>query len=391
MMDDVVGLVMVQVVSGLGREGVSIGSVLRPIGASLGIIIAAVVVGWAGKRLIGQRRLPEKLRGDGMLWAIQTLVLIGSVAVAGYAGASVLFGAFIAGTLVTWWDETQEVEGGFSPLKSTEVYEKYYLPVVERILIPFFFASIGFSVPIKRMFGTHVLWRGIVYSILMFFSKLATGIWILMADIPFKKLEMFNKIKTKASKPKGLQKPAEQGGALGRQEQVGKPSLPTPPASPRETSPSRSPVQANLEDEISPATVPNDSNFDSSKTETKSEQPDKLNPDQEPSTAAAPKPPISLYPSFILGLAMVARGEIGFLIASIASANGTFTTNDPIAGQDNDDIFLIVIWATVLCTALGPLGVGLLVKRVKSLEKKRENNEGSRSAVLGEWSVVASK
>jgi len=76
--------------------------------------------------------------------------------------------------------------------------------------------------------------------------------------------------------------------------------------------------------------------------------------------------PFSLYPCAILGLAMVARGEIGFLISSLAESNGIFSTGG------NDQIFLIVTWAIVLCTVVGPVGVGLLVRRVKRLEKVKE-------------------
>ena len=76
---------------------------------------------------------------------------------------------------------------------------------------------------------------------------------------------------------------------------------------------------------------------------------------------------------------MVARGEIGFLISSLAERNGIFST-----GGD-DQIFFTVMWAIVLCTAVGPVGVGLLVRRVKRLEKVKEGTGGRD--VLGVWVV----
>jgi hypothetical protein len=97
---------------------------------------------------------------------------------------------------------------------------------------------------------------------------------------------------------------------------------------------------------------------------------------------STPKKPISLYPASILGLAMVARGEIGFLISSLAESNGIFASTT----SDNDEIFLIVTWAIVLCTVIGPVGVGLLVRRVKRLEKEKEGSGGGRD-VLGVWGV----
>jgi hypothetical protein len=105
-------------------------------------------------------------------------------------------------------------------------------------------------------------------------------------------------------------------------------------------------------------------------------------PSQSHTFAQAPKKPLSLYPASILGLAMVARGEIGFLISSLAESNGIFAPTD----SASDDIYLIVTWAIVLCTAIGPVGVGLLVRRVKRLEREKGGNGGGRD-VLGVWGV----
>lgn len=59
-----------------------------------------------------------------------------------------------------------------------------------------------------------------------------------------------------------------------------------------------------------------------------------------------------VYPALIVGLSMVSRGEIGFLIANIA-----FSTN--ILTQK---AFIVTIWAILLNTILGPVAVGLMVK-----------------------------
>ena len=93
----------------------------------------------------------------------------------------------------------------------------------------------------------------------------------------------------------------------------------------------------------------------------------------------SPKP-LSLYPASILGIAMVARGEIGFLISAIAESNGTFGSSS----TGDSEIFLIVTWAIVLCTIIGPLGVGLLVRRVRRLESCK--GKGTKD-VLGVWGV----
>ncbi|KAF3924051.1 hypothetical protein ABW21_db0207634 [Orbilia brochopaga] len=388
MMDDVVGLVMVQVVASLGGGGsVTAVSIARPVGASVGLVIAAVIVGQIGKRF-GRRIgcvLPEALAGGGVVWLMQTVVLVAAVVTAGYAGASVLFGAFIAGTLVTWWDEhlmsLEDAKPGRVRVSGTTVYQRYYQSAVKSILIPFFFASIGFSVPIKRMFAGHIVWRGIVYSVLMLFAKLITGIWLLAAELPFRAAarsrNLWSPKRTSSSgKGKKVQKSVQ---LLKVDTTKDRPfnkdtPPPTPPGSPHDQVPDDIAV-ATAEDAIIPA-PPSEEPRISAQEPAKSQEQEKDN-----------KPAISLYPALILGLAMVARGEISFLIASIASANAIFTSpGDADSSSVNDDVFVIVVWAAVICTVVGPLGVGLLVRRVKRLEREKKRGVGERGP-LGEWSV----
>jgi Kef-type K+ transport system membrane component KefB len=65
--------------------------------------------------------------------------------------------------------------------------------------------------------------------------------------------------------------------------------------------------------------------------------------------------------------AMVARGEIGFLIASLSESSGTLTLQQggiSVKGSTGDDVFLVIVWAVVLCTIAGPVIVGILVKKL---------------------------
>jgi hypothetical protein len=108
------------------------------------------------------------------------------------------------------------------------------------------------------------------------------------------------------------------------------------------------------------------------------------------SAAPAPSPPIinkplSLYPAAMLGTAMTARGEIGFLIASLAETTGLFASS-PKPSTGSSEIYLVVTWAIVLCTIIGPLGVGTLVKRVRRLQSGGESNLGVNGP-LGIWGV----
>ncbi|KAK6335085.1 hypothetical protein TWF718_010526 [Orbilia javanica] len=411
MMDDVVGLVMVQVVSSLGGGGgVNIASIVRPVGASLGMIVGALVMGWASRKLFGSLKLSGRFDNHGVVWGLQTSVLVVCVVVAGYSGASVLFGAFIAGALVTWWGETRDgaAENGGSDQESSgaAIYERYFSLPIEMILIPFFFASVGFSIPIKSLFRREIIWRGIVYSILMFAAKLVTGVWILLVDLPFKTSKLFSFWTRKPEKNEpGEQKAAKKEAKEEESEQKGGPSKnvgDSPPTPQDAQTSSATPNQSSDEwEDIAPVTQPTipSSTEDPKKGDSKEADPSTPAPSSPDSQTEIPRPPISVYPSLILGLAMVSRGEIAFLIASIASANGIFQNPTPIGGletratemgeEPEGDIFLIVVWAAMLCTILGPLGVGLLVKRVKRLEGLREGAGSRGHGVLGEWSVVS--
>lgn len=99
------------------------------------------------------------------------------------------------------------------------------------------------------------------------------------------------------------------------------------------------------------------------------------------SPSAFPPKPKSLYPPSILGLAMVARGEIGYLIASLAESQGIFGAG---SSGGSSEIYLVVIWAISICTLVGPICVGTLVKRVKKL---REIRGESGLDPLGVWGI----
>ena len=77
-----------------------------------------------------------------------------------------------------------------------------------------------------------------------------------------------------------------------------------------------------------------------------------------PSSAPAitARKPKGVYPALIVGLSMVSRGEIGFLIANIGVSTNTLST----------EAFIVTIWAILLNTILGPIAVGLMVKLLGS-------------------------
>ncbi|KAF2176045.1 hypothetical protein K469DRAFT_761605 [Zopfia rhizophila CBS 207.26] len=61
----------------------------------------------------------------------------------------------------------------------------------------------------------------------------------------------------------------------------------------------------------------------------------------------------ALWPSMLLGFAMVARGEIGLLIVQIGLNKTPYLS---------EAAFITAVWAIVLNTIIGPVTVGFLVK-----------------------------
>ena len=69
----------------------------------------------------------------------------------------------------------------------------------------------------------------------------------------------------------------------------------------------------------------------------------------------------SYAPAIFIGIAMIARGEIGLLIAQVARGG----SDDMSGGQSllGEEAFLVCVWAILLCTLVGPIGVGIIVRR----------------------------
>jgi hypothetical protein len=411
MMDDVVGLVMVQVISNLGGENFNAITVVRPVMVSIAFAVAVplacfCVLKPTTLKLNRYRKAHptasfNKLLSKSQIAVIfHTALLIALITGATYAGTSNLFAAWIAGATISWWDSevphahvktklgsTPTIEkvrattssrnansdgadrsnirkdantpaapelgpqaplGGADSLCGAAIYEEYYAQAVSKILQPLFFASIGFSIPITRMFRGAIVWRGIVYTILMAFAKVLCGLWLVkLSSVPFT---------TTRRLLKGLKPPAI-------------PHLCGQTKSNNKTS--QDPANVAPAPSINETTV----------------APPALTSNGERRSSSNPPKPLSIHPPLILALAMCARGEIGFLISGVAESNGIFSASG-VASDEPSDIFLVVTWAIVLCTIIGPLGVGLSVRRVRKLqERKNKQQEGGGRDVLGVWGV----
>lgn len=205
------------------------------------------------------------------------------------------------------------------------------------------------------MFTGNVIWRGIVYTIMMLFAKLVTGIWLVRLNISMPQIGI----------PKPLRSLIKLGNACvpwnisskKQQEARVEASTEQSTQTPKVDSASPNTTQGN-DQELSTPTIPTG---EAASTSSRTPQ-------------SQIQKPLSLYPASILGTAMMARGEIGFLISSLAATTGIF----------DQETYLVVTWAILLCTIIGPLSVGTLVRRVKRLDGAGQRRvEGP----LGIWGV----
>ncbi|WWC60715.1 uncharacterized protein I303_103291 [Kwoniella dejecticola CBS 10117] len=72
-----------------------------------------------------------------------------------------------------------QIEEGHNPsLRSS--FEIYLTPILTYLLVPIFFGSIGYCIPFVPLWKGRIIWRGIIYAILMLLGKLACGIWLVV-------------------------------------------------------------------------------------------------------------------------------------------------------------------------------------------------------------------
>lgn len=213
------------------------------------------------------------------------------------------------------------------------------------------------------MFSGKIVWKGLVYTMLMMLGKILCGAWLIRLSFRHAIPQRIKSRLRKMRRPKMHhfwgKREKKSTSAVSVQRPVSAIEL-SPGTQPAPTHTVSDAVQGSQSTEILAASHGHDS--------------------------PAGSKPRSIYPASIMGCAMMARGEIGFLISSIAESKGVFAS-DAEEGSSSK-LFLIVTWAIMLCTILGPLAVGLLVRRVKRLEMGvLHRGNPVRGDVLGVWGV----
>lgn len=205
-MDDVVAFILAKVIAVLGGEGNLGAEIGRTLGVTIGIGLAwGVVTRYALKPAYSaliRRRAWEHAPwgGEGLLLLVNALIFIALVAAAGYGGTSPLYGAYVAGLSVAYVcaaedDKAQRSEHELPDIQCAPstpdsetcspvptlmtAFDNYVSKPLAYLLLPIFFGSIGYSIPFVPLFTGLIIWRGIVYAVLMTIGKLLCGAWLL--------------------------------------------------------------------------------------------------------------------------------------------------------------------------------------------------------------------
>ena len=163
--DDVLGLVILSVVSGLAA-GASIGalSILRIFAVAVGFLVVAVLVGrFVAPHLFD---LVVRMRVRYVLLVAAIAFVLGLSAVAAVAGSALIIGAFAAGLILSGTNQFDTIEREIRPVGS--------------IFTPIFFVSVGASVNVRLLDPTRegasgLLGVALVLTLLAIVGKVAAG------------------------------------------------------------------------------------------------------------------------------------------------------------------------------------------------------------------------
>jgi Kef-type K+ transport system membrane component KefB len=164
-LDDVMGLVILTIVSGMAAgASVSAGSILRVTAVAVGFLVIAVLVGrFAVPRLLD---LIVRMRVRYVLLVFAFAFALGLAAVASLAGSALIIGAFAGGLILSGSNQFDTIEREIRPVAS--------------IFAPIFFVSVGASVNLRLLDPTREGSAGLLgvaaaLTLLAILGKIAAG------------------------------------------------------------------------------------------------------------------------------------------------------------------------------------------------------------------------
>jgi Kef-type K+ transport system membrane component KefB len=171
--DDVLGIVILAVVSGLaGGAAVTLGYVSKTLLFAVGFLVLAVVIG--NRFAPTLFNLVDRMRVRGSLLVAAFAFALGVAALADLAGSALIIGAFAAGLVLSRTNQFDTVVERIEP--------------VADVFTPIFFVSVGAPVnvglflPTASDFDLNVLIVGLILTLIAIVGKLLAGLAIRRKD-----------------------------------------------------------------------------------------------------------------------------------------------------------------------------------------------------------------
>lgn len=152
--DDILGLVILAVVSGIitatnaGGDGISSGEILWIVTKAVGFIVGAIIIG--SFILPSYFKFAFRLRGKGVFLSFCLLVCFLLAYLAGQVGLAPIVGAFAAGLILDKIHYREFAE-------SSEHHIEELIEPISTFLVPVFFVSMGMAVDLKTFGQVEIL------------------------------------------------------------------------------------------------------------------------------------------------------------------------------------------------------------------------------------------
>lgn len=171
--DDVLGIVILAVVSGLaGGAAVTLGYVSKTFLFAVGFLVVAVVVG--NRFAPSLFNLVDRMRVRGSLLVAAFCFALGIAALADLAGSALIIGAFAAGLVLSTTNQFDAVVERIEP--------------VADVFTPIFFVAVGAPVNVQLFipgsedFNLGVLIVGLILTVIAIIGKLLAGLAVRRSD-----------------------------------------------------------------------------------------------------------------------------------------------------------------------------------------------------------------
>ena len=154
--DDILGLIILSVVSSLAKGGIQYAQIVITAGLAIGFTVFVAVVGERAVRKFQPK--VEKLRLGQPQFIVGLSLCLGLAFVANYIGVAAIIGAFLAGMALS-----ETVQGTQMPRQVEAVTE---------FLLPFFLTAIGMQLKLDAFLTREIIIVAIVVTIIAVLTKL---------------------------------------------------------------------------------------------------------------------------------------------------------------------------------------------------------------------------